>query len=48
MNGLNIAILAILAGFIARLWDKLNLAQHERDQWRQTALDINQQINERK
>ena len=47
MNGIEIVIVTILAGYIARLLRKLHRSQHERDQWRQTALNINQQLNER-
>jgi len=47
MNGVEIAILTILCGYIARILGKLHIIEHERDQWRQTALNINQQKNER-
>ncbi len=48
MNGLEIAVVAIFCGYIARILGKLHIIEHERDQWRQTALNINQQLNERK
>ena len=48
MNGVEIAVLTILCVYIARLWGKLHRSEHERDQWRQTALDINTKLNERK
>ena len=47
MNGLELAVVAILGGYIARILGQLHILEHERDQWRQTALNINQQKNEK-